>query len=126
MDTDLERRVYNNYRAALTAQVGGMAADRRQRARQLTVERYNVPYTEVKRIVKSMDEAHGVTHEYGQDYLVHLKVEEAQAAFDASPAPCGCGSDEMVRVRPIPSSYAYGAEVVLTTMCFMCWAVKYD
>lgn len=124
MDTNLETRIYNNYRAALSQRQGGHAASRRQEARKITVGRYNVSYAQVKDIVKRYDEAAGVTHEHTADYLLALKVKAAQEAYDSSPTPCSmCGSEEMVRVRIHPDDYSRRSDndaVRFTVICFMC------
>lgn len=124
MSTDLETRVYNNYRAALRAQTAPRAGARRQAARKMTVERYNLPYAQVKDIVARFDAANDVTHEHTPEYLAHLEIERAQAEYDANPVPCTqCGSEEMVRVRCDPSTYQTKGEVILTTLCFRCHLV---
>lgn len=66
MDEKLEIQIYNNYRAMMKKRNktgGGYPAYWKQAARVACVERYNVSFQEVKRIVAKYDEINGVTHE---------------------------------------------------------------
>ena len=122
---DLEVRVYNNYRAVLRSfknQYGSRdsrAAARRQEARKQTVERYNVPFAEVKRIVAKYDLINGVTHEHTPQYYRDMEYRAAVKAFAENPVSCSCGSDKLVRVRVEPYSRLIGI-YRLYVSCFLC------
>lgn len=64
MDEKQELKIYKNYRAMMKGRrKTGYPAGWRQLARKQCVERYNVSYQEVKRIVKKYDEINNITHE---------------------------------------------------------------
>lgn len=65
MNDELELKIYKNYRAMMSKRVksSGYPAHLRQLARKACVNRYNVSYKEVKRIVAKYDEVNGITHE---------------------------------------------------------------
>lgn len=126
MSSNIELKIYNNYRAALSSYSRldfSHAAQRRQKARQVTVDRYNVPFAEVKRIVAEYDALNGVTHEQGQDYAYKLQYEAAIKACEANPVPCKCGSTEMVRPR-FNKHKANGSDTFdISVFCYMCYRV---
>lgn len=82
MNTNLEDRVYSNYRAVLRSMphtAGSRAGSRKQRARVLTSERYHLPISQVKSIVHAKDEANNITHEHTVAYQKKLEFDrEAQ------------------------------------------------
>lgn len=64
MSTNLEDRVYGNYRTALRSMphtAGSRAGRRKQRARVLISERFNLPISEVKHIIQKRDEQQEIT-----------------------------------------------------------------
>lgn len=70
MDETQELKIYKNYRAMMKKRNrvqkntnNGYPAYWRQLAREACVERYNVSYQEVKRIVAKYDAINGITHE---------------------------------------------------------------
>lgn len=65
MDEQLEIKIYKNYRAMVTSRPRhvGFPAYYRQLAREACVNRYNISYKEVKRIVAKHDVINGITHE---------------------------------------------------------------
>lgn len=69
MDEQQELKIYNNYRAMMkkrnktNGSNSGYPSYWRQLAREACVNRYNVSYQEVKRIVAKYDEINGITHE---------------------------------------------------------------
>ncbi len=80
MSNTLEERVYANYRSTLNAQirsVSSRAGARKQKARVITSQRYNIPVSQVKSIVKQMDEVNGITHEHTEAYSKKLAFEAA-------------------------------------------------
>lgn len=122
-----EDKIYKNYRAALAAQKDHRAAARRQAARKMTVERYNVSYAQVKEIVARHDALTGITHEHTADYLRELEFQAAQAEYDKNPVPCACGSEEMVRVRYDPFDLEVHGIYRMSVKCFECYLErKYD
>jgi hypothetical protein len=127
MDTMQETRIYKNYRAALASLTANTsdsfthAAQRRQSARKVTVDRYNVPYAELKRIISTHDTVNGITHEKGEDYYQKMEYENAVTAYEANPTPCHCGSTKMVRVRVDPYYMEIHNEFKLGTLCYECY-----
>lgn len=69
MDEQQEKKIYNNYRAMMkkrnktNGNHSGYPSYWRQLAREACVNRYNVSYQEVKRIVAKYDVINGITHE---------------------------------------------------------------
>lgn len=68
MDNELELKIYKNYRAMMKKRNKGSAKNGypsywRQLAREACVNRYNVSFAEVKRIVAKYDAVNGITHE---------------------------------------------------------------
>ena len=122
MDLAQETRIYKNYRAALVSlrrANNDHSAQRRQAARKVTVDRYNIPYAELKQIIAKHDALNDITHEYGDDYLLQLKYEAAEKEFTDNPVPCWCGSTDMVRPRLNPSGFTIDDELNLVTVCFL-------
>jgi len=127
----LDNRVYNHYRLVLKNLRGGRASTRKQRARVLTSERYHLPISQVKQVVRDFDEKNGVTHEHPVSYLRQLEadklVSEAQAEYDANPVPCHCGSTELVRARLNPFEVEIHEQLVVMVTCYMCYRdAEYD
>jgi hypothetical protein len=126
MDTIQETRIYKNYRNVLKAEnrhKENHAAQRRQRARKATVERYNISYVDLKTIIAKHDQINGITHEHTPDYLNELEYMEHQKAYDANPYPCRCGSTEIVRVRLHPVDYQIYGERNYIVTCYMCYMI---
>lgn len=88
--------IYSTYRAALRSinerknYSKERAAARRQKARQITVERHNISYQALKAIVIEHDAKHGITHEKGSDVYRKLRFEVAVEAHQESPTPDTC------------------------------------
>lgn len=85
MDEKLEIQIYNNYRAMMKKRNktgGGYPAYWKQAARVACVERYNVSFKEVKRIVEKHDAINGITHE--KQPAEHNPVNNHQARFTYS------------------------------------------
>lgn len=79
MDEKQEIRIYKNYRAVMKKRNkvgGGYPSYWRQVARKACVERYNVSFQEVKRIVAKYDEINGLTHE--KSHSAHNSVNNPQ------------------------------------------------
>lgn len=124
--TKLEEQVYNNYRASLRRANKGSgdrnsrAAQRRQSARKLTVERYGVSFAEVKRIVAKFDGLNGVTHDHTPQYSRQLLLIEARADFEQNPVPCSCGETDTVRPRFNPFEVEIHGNWVIGITCDAC------
>lgn len=130
MDTQREIQIYNNYRSALTAInrcKGDHAAQRRNSARKITVDRYNVSFADLKRIIREQDEARGVTHEHPAGYALELERENEYAAaveaYNANPVPCQCGNTELVRVRVNPYEIEINDVWRLMVRCYECYRI---
>lgn len=124
MDTQLETKIYKNYRAALRAINNvhyGRAAERRNDARKVTVARYNIPFDKLKEIIKKHDEINGVTHEHTPQYSRELELREAQKAYDAHPVPCHCGSTDMVRPRWSEYEIEIHDNFEIRVSCYVCY-----
>jgi hypothetical protein len=132
-DVQQEQRVYNFYRSVLRAErrkgttvdpsysdIRPRAAARRQTARKLTVEHYNIPFGEVKRIVSKLDVNNGITHEHTPQYLQMLEFTAAVEEFEKNPHPCSCGSTELVRVRATPDDREDAVFSTITS-CYICY-----
>jgi hypothetical protein len=79
MDEKQEVKIYKNYRAMMKKRNkvgGGYPSYWKQAARKACVERYNVSFQEVKRIVAKYDEINGITHEHS--YSAHNSVNNPQ------------------------------------------------
>lgn len=79
MDEKQETRIYKNYRAMMKKRnkvSGGYPSYWRQAARKACVERYNVSFQEVKRIVAKYDEINGITHEH--TFSAHNSINNPQ------------------------------------------------
>lgn len=66
MSNELELKIYKNYRAMMKKRNksnNGYPSHWRQLAREACVNRYNVSFAEVKRIVAKYDIINGITHE---------------------------------------------------------------
>lgn len=99
--TPAEQQVYRHYRNMLRLQRGGHAAQRRQAARKLTVDRYNVTYVDVKRIVAEQDALNGVVHAspLTADKLQVARYNLFVKEWNANPIGCACENTELVRPR---------------------------
>lgn len=79
VDEKQEIKIYKNYRAMMKKRNkvgGGYPSYWKQAARKACVERYNVSFQEVKRIVAKYDEINGITHEHS--YSAHNSVNNPQ------------------------------------------------
>ncbi len=107
MDDKKQQQIYGNYRMALKALRGGTAGERKQRAREMIVDRYHISFRDLKEIINREDERNKVTHEHTEAYLKLFKYEQA---FDElvlkhknSPQACFiCGTQENTAVRIDP------------------------
>lgn len=139
---DNTQAIYNNYRAALRSMphtAGSRAGERKQRALKLTADRYHVPVSEVKEIVRSLDEVNGVSHDQDPNYLrkleraqLHAKATEEMISAqreavgdpEAAPSCTTCGrSDEasMVAVRFNEVHEEKTGTIAFTLQCFPDW-----
>lgn len=139
---DSTKAIYSNYRATLRAQphtTSSRAGARKQKALQITADRYHVPISEVKEIVRNLEEENGVIHEHDSGYLKKIQIEaEADLAAERfmaaqleatgdpeHPAICtSCGTfdeDEIVRIRLNEVSELATGDREFTLLCFKHW-----
>lgn len=129
--TSLEDRVYNNYRTVLrnanknAGSRDSRVAARKQAARVATSDRYKLPISQVKQIVREKDAENGIGHDQPEAYLDEMKLTkrftDVQDAYDANPVGCRCGSHELVRVRVNARIHAQDGRVVPFLSCFNCY-----
>ena len=150
--TIIEKRqdaIYSNYRRTLTSlrkrsgSRDSRTADRKQKAREITAERYLIPISTVKKIVQAFELEEGITHEHTAEYLKELKIEEAynkavEESLKTNPdRVCGsCGftsTDEIetpngsmvargeVRIRFEIVHYEATGEIRFKDVCYPCW-----
>ena len=135
--SNLEQRVYANYRNALKklkaasrySGGAGRTSERKQKALKLTADRYKIRIGEVKNIVREMDAENNVTHEHDENYQQTLKVEQAYNAHLSSPefsddGVCeneSCEDGREVRLRPAPGVMNGEREIAFTYTCFPCY-----
>lgn len=139
---DQTKAIYSNYRAALRAQphtVSSRAGERKQKALQITADRYHVPISKVKEIVRELEKENSISHDHDPNYLKNI---EREAAADAAatefweaqleitgdlnlPPMCTtCGVSEesaIVRVRVNEVHEVATGELVFTMQCFKDW-----
>jgi len=141
-DSSGHKAIYDNYRASIRAQRQadsgrGRTGTRKQRAREQISERYHVPISVVKNIVREYDERNGVTHEHDSGYLKDLEfVRQAEALIaahgeDNKVCPkCGNTPTEegdVVRVRANPYDAEIHGEYHPMLSCFNCYLeISYD
>jgi ribosomal protein L44E len=139
---DLTKAIYSNYRAALRAQphtVSSRAGDRKQKALQITADRYHTPISKVKEIVRTLEEQNKISHDHDPNYIRKMEREAAadvaaqrfmaeQAKVtgnsDLDPICTECGASEeaaIVRIRVNEIHETVTGEVVFTMMCFKDW-----
>lgn len=136
---DQTKAIYSNYRAALRAQphtVSSRAGERKQKALKITADRYHVPISKVKEIVRNLEEENKISHDHDPNYL---KNAQREAAADAAatefiaaqleitgdpslPPTCtSCGTFEekdLVRIRVNEIHEDATGELVFTMQCF--------
>ncbi len=124
-----EERIYNAYRLALRsfrrADNGSTcrAADRRNRARKVVVDRYNVSFQQVKAIVAKFDELKNIEHPDDPNYLVRLNFLNAREEYRKNPVEAcpSCGSTELVDLRINPFEVEINNVVQYMISCFKCY-----
>ena len=148
MSTELDTNsVYTNYRRALKSHTRAVApkgdffraSNRKQNALKLTADRYHIPVSQVKEIVREREAAEGITHEHPEEYKNLLAmdvayneaikaVEERREAGDPTAHVCtDCGrpdgDDTILRVRPIV--YDMKDDYTFGLLCYPCWYTNY-
>lgn len=139
---DNTQAIYNNYRAALRSMphtAGSRAGERKQRALKLTADRYHIPVSEVKEIVRNLDEVNGISHDQDPNYLrkleraaLHEKAiqdlisaqRETLGDPEADPTCTTCGrsdKESLVAVRFNEVREAETGEPEFTLQCFPDW-----
>lgn len=92
-----DETIYSAYRLALKGQPRGAstrAAARKQKARKIIAERYKLPISRVKQIVREFDELNGITHEQNPAEVFmracSLAMAETREALENSAEPERC------------------------------------
>lgn len=143
---DNSKAIYSNYRSALRAariaagrDSSTRAGGRKQAALQVTADRYHLPISEVKKIVKNLEEVNGVTHEKDSGYLEQVAFDEALAQAEENfrkdqfgvtgkanhaliCTSCGTSFEsKLVRVRPDEVTSQLTGKLRFTLECFEDW-----
>lgn len=120
-----DEKIYRAYRVALRKQIAPRASMRRNTARQIIVERYNVSFQDLKAIVVAGDKANGVDHPHSPEYLQNLRfASEAHKLEEKHGSVCPqCGSEdeEFVRARIDSEAVLMGREREVFYSCFDCY-----
>lgn len=92
-----DERIYRAYRLTLKSQPRGAstrAAARKQKSREIVAERYKLPISRVKQIVREFDAIHGITHDQNPAEVFtracHEAIAAAQAWLEEFPEPKRC------------------------------------
>lgn len=128
---ELEERVYKAYRLTLKSfrrESNGStcrAAERRNRARKVVVERYNVSFQDIKRIIAKYDNINGVTHPDDPAYVLTRQFKVAEGEYLKNPAKScpKCGGNDEVRMRPAPVEWQVYNEFYPTVLCDPCYTI---
>lgn len=130
--------VYSAYRMTLRGlRKSGpqRAGARKQRAREIVSERYKLPISQVKSIVRKFDEEIQLVREHDPAYLMELKyrqeADELFAAHGNSPSCPHCGNvpteaGDVVRVRVNPYEEEVNGEFKPLLSCFRCYLAFRD
>lgn len=146
-----ELRIYKGYRTALkgiTASArdrNSRAGNRKQRARELTADRYKLPISTVKNIVRAHEAEEGIVHEPTTNLIERRRLEalysEELARVRASNperscAHCGGGAADEIelraggtmergesRLRFDPAHYRETGEPLFLDVCLPCWVI---
>lgn len=139
---DQTKAIYSNYRAALRGQphtASSRAGERKQKALQITADRYHVPISKVKEIVRTLEEKNKISHDQDPNYVRKLEREAAadaaatrfmakqakitgNADLDPMCTICGTSAEEdIVRIRVDEIEEIATDEVVFTMLCFKDW-----
>src|SRR5690606_36400051 len=94
-----EAKIDSSYRRTLKSlKPGGRdsrAGARKQEARQRTADKYGIPISKVKDIVRELDAENGITHEHPTAYMLQFERDQIRAewnaAFTDETACAGCG-----------------------------------
>lgn len=148
-----EAAIYSSYRRTLKSlSTGGSrnsrAGARKQQARVLTAERYKVPISTVKNIVKAKDEERGIIHAPTANLIERRRIEELYGkALDradlANPerncTHCGGSPEDELqfpdgntglrgpaKVRLDQLHYSRSGEVRFLDVCLRCWVIELD
>lgn len=122
-----DEKVYGAYRSTLRKMTGNRAGARRNAARHIIVERYNVSFRDLKKIVQEGDAIHGVEHPHTPEYLAKLKfatdarlLEEEYSSYTGCPQCKNVDAFE-VRVRVNPFDIEVYSEYNPLYTCFECY-----
>lgn len=148
--TPQERSIYGGYRATLKGIHRGpntRAGARKQEALRITAERYKVPISTVKAIVRDQDAQEGIVHEPTANLLERRRInglyEEELARVLASNPERSCShcggkaTDELTlrdgsimergasKLRLDPGHYRRTGEARFIDACLPCWVIEF-
>lgn len=137
---DNSKAVYANYRNALKASHAPRAAARKQDALKVTSDRYKLPISEVKEIVRASELEAGITHEHTPDYLREQAFAGLAAKAEAELIPkqikdhdniyCSkCYTKDttsVISVRPNMKELLERNHLSFSVQCFRCWYDSID
>lgn len=129
--SDDEDRIYRAYRSILKKQPKGIrSAHRKNEARKKIVDRYNVPFQELKTIIATGDKRDNIEHPHDADYLKYLKfdeeVEELEESYSNHVGCPLCNEDDARSVRARMDPYESRVNNKLKPMysCYVCYFEK--
>jgi len=148
-----ELRIYKGYRAALkgiTASArtaDSRAGGRKQKAREITAERYKVPISTVKAIVREHEVEEGVVHEPTANLVERRRIEALYAEEldrvrisnpERNCSHCGGKATDKIelksggtmergeaRLRFEPIHYRETGEPLFLDVCLPCWVLEF-
>lgn len=122
-----DEKLYRAYRSVLRKMQGNRASTRRNSARHIIVERYNVSFQNLKKIVQAGDAIHGVEHPHTPEYLAKLKfAKDARILEEKFADYAGCPRCEKtdvleIRTRAHPVDRELYSELKPLYTCFECY-----
>jgi len=148
--TPQDRSIYGGYRATLKSIHRGpntRAGSRKQEALRITAERYKVPISTVKAIVREQEAQEGIVHEPTANLLERRRLnglynEELTRVLTANPerscSHCGGKADDEIelrsggtmkrgasRLRLDPGHYRKTGEAHFIDACLPCWVIEF-
>lgn len=125
MTVNTDEKIYRAYRGVLRKQTANRAGARRNQARSIITERYDLSFQDLKRIVQEGDELHGVNHPHSPEYLQKLKfakqAKELQSEHGDVCPICNSENKEFVRARLNPEVELFNTELEPLYSCFECY-----
>jgi len=145
-----DRSIYGGYRATLKGIYRGpktRAGARKQEALRITAERYKVPISTVKAIVREQDAKEGIVHEPTANLMERRRIEELYSEEltrvlatnpERSCSHCGGRADDEIELRTggtmergasklrlDPGHYRKTGEARFIDACLPCWVIEF-